>query len=276
MTGPERHEVRSSVVTFTDSSRATPATAGGAGRSARELPTHVHEPVGTGPFPLIIFAHGLDGHPRKFTRLHAAWASAGYVVAAPRFPISNDEAPGGGLLTDLREQPADLGFVLDALLGPDSPLDAAVDPLRIGAGGLSLGGATVYGFVYDDCCRDERVRVAMVLDGHELGFAPDLTRGPPLLLVHADPDPALPYANAVGHFAAAAPPVAFLTLHETAHAEPYENDTDPADDVVEAVTTAWWDTWLAPDEGGRSDGLRRIETAVARAAPLATWDRRLG
>ena len=79
--------------------------------------------------------------------------------------MSNDEAPGGSEFIDLGEQPADLGFVLDELLGPESRLEAPVDPELIGAGGLSLGGATVYGLVYDDCCRDDRVAAAMVLDG---------------------------------------------------------------------------------------------------------------
>ena len=271
-------DVRSSVVTLTDPSRPTPSTAEADERPERELSTHLYEPAGDGPFPLIVFAHGLNGHPRKFTQLHTAWAEEGYVVAAPTFPVSNDEAAGGGDLIDLDEQPGDLGFVLDELLGPDSPLESPIDPDRIGACGLSLGGATVYGFVYDDGCRDDRVVAAMVLDGNELAFTPDLTRGPPLLLIHADPDPRLPYDNAVAHYAAATVPAGFLTLHETAHAEPYEDIADPADDLVEQVTIAWWDLWLQEDvDGGPSgEALERIDAAVADAAELATWESRLG
>ena len=118
----------------------------------------------------------------------------------------------------------------------------------------------------------------MVLDGNELAFTPDLTRGPPLLLIHADPDPRLPYDNAVAHYAAATVPAGFLTLHETAHAEPYEDIADPADDLVEQVTIAWWDLWLQEDvDGGPSgEALERIDAAVADAAELATWESRLG
>ena len=269
--GDQRLDVRATTVTLVDDSRTTPATAGAAERPTRELATHLYEPSGAGPYPLIVFAHGLNGHPRKFTTLHRAWAAAGYIVAAPSFPVSNDLAPGGGDFIDTAQQPADMGFVLDRLLADDTPLTAAVDRDRIGAGGLSLGGATVYGFVYDDCCRDDRIGAAMVLDGNELNFAPDLTRGPPLLLVHADPDLQLPYENAVANFARATVPSAFLTLHETAHAEPFENTIDPADDLVEAVTVAWWDLHLGADQAA----VDRMGEAVAAAGPLASWEVRL-
>jgi dienelactone hydrolase len=272
--------VTASVVTVTDHSRSTPATPGATGRAGRELVTHLYEPAGAGPFPLILFGHGLDGHPRKFTRLHRAWAAAGYVVAAPTFPVSNDRAPGGADFTDLAQQPGDLGFVLDTLLGPASPLQVPVDPGRIGAGGLSLGGATVYAFVYDDCCRDERVTAAMVLDGNELGFSPDLSAGPPLLLVHADLDPSLPYTNTAGHFAAARVPTGFLTLHLAAHAEPFEDTVSPADRLVETVTIAWWDRWLGDDAGAPGaasvNPLDRVVLAVHAVDPLATWQSRVG
>lgn len=280
--GPETEgppfDVRTSVVTLTDASRVTPATAGAGHRSARVLPTHLYEPDGDGPFPLIVFAHGLDGHPRKFTRLLTAWAAAGHIVAVPTFPISNDEAPGGADMVDLHEQPTDMGFVLDELLADSSPVGVDVDPARVGAGGLSLGGATVYGFVYDDEYRDHRVRAAMVLDANELGFAPDLTRGPPLLLIHADPDPTLPYENSAAHFAAATVPAGLLTLHEMAHAEPYEDVDDPADEVVERVTVAWWELWLGDGrhDPGTEGPRGRIDAAVAEAAELTTWVARLG
>lgn len=269
---------RASIVTLTDPGRSTPATAGAPERDGRELVTHLYEPKEPGPHPLVVFAHGLDGHPRKFTRLHRAWARAGYVVAAPAFPVSNDEAPGGGDLVDLAEQPADVRFVLDQLLGPDTPLQADVDPDRIGAGGLSLGGATVYGYAYDDCCRDDRVAAAMVLDGAELAFSPDLSQGPPLLLVHADQDPALPHANAAAHYASAAVPAAFLTLHLTTHAEPFEDTASAADELVITTTTAWWDRWLRPAGGAsgeEADPLERVEAAVAAVDPLATWQVRV-
>jgi len=47
-----------------------------------------------GPFPLVIFGHGFAVTPAPYARLLEAWASAGYVVAAPIFPLGNAHAPG--------------------------------------------------------------------------------------------------------------------------------------------------------------------------------------
>ena len=110
----------------------------------------MHLPAGPGPFPLVVAAHGFDGHPSTFTELFGRWADAGYVVAAPAFPLSNDEVPGEPTVADLASQPGDVSFVIDELLaaGTDgaSPVFGAVDPERIGVAGLSLGAATTTAF----------------------------------------------------------------------------------------------------------------------------------
>ena len=74
------------VVTLVDESRRTPAHGTFAEEPARVLETHLWLPRGAGaPSPLVVFAHGWVGHPRKFTRLFSAWREAGYAVAAPAF-----------------------------------------------------------------------------------------------------------------------------------------------------------------------------------------------
>jgi predicted dienelactone hydrolase len=50
---------------------------------------------GARPFPLIVFGHGFAVTPRPYSQLLRAWARAGYVVAAPVFPLENANAPGG-------------------------------------------------------------------------------------------------------------------------------------------------------------------------------------
>jgi hypothetical protein len=53
--------------------------------------------------PLIVFGHGIWGHPRKFTGLFARWVDAGYEwawqgsgkVEAPRLPWEMTDAGGG-------------------------------------------------------------------------------------------------------------------------------------------------------------------------------------
>ena len=219
----------------------------------RTLVTTFTYPDAPGPFPLVAFAHGHYGHPRKFTQLFEAWAASGFVVAAPVFPLSNDEVPGAASVFDLPDQPGDLSFVISEALrlsGEDGGfLDGLVDPESIGVGGLSLGGATTYLTAFDECCLDERVDAAMVLDG----LRPDaeglhLDRDIPLLIVHADEDPVVSYSFATDAFAAAAAPKYLVTLHEPAHSQPFEDTPDPADEVVLDTTTAFWRRHLAGDD----------------------------
>src|SRR6188768_1585585 len=102
---PTRTEVEHLTLDLVDPSRPTPAGAGLPASDHRELVTEVYVPAGTGPFPFIAFSHGLAGHPRKFTELFEVWAEAGYAIAAPAFPLSNDEVPGEATFADLAEQP---------------------------------------------------------------------------------------------------------------------------------------------------------------------------
>ncbi len=250
-----------------DRSRPTPAGAGLPHSEQRELTTEVYVPAGTPPFPFVAFSHGWNGHPRKFTRLFEAWAKAGYLVAAPAFPLSNDEVPGEATIADLASQPGDITFVIDQVLAassrPDEPLAGLVDPDRIGVAGLSLGGATTYGLAFNDWCHDDRPRAAMVMDGARLTLPGefDLARGLPLLIMHAEGDFALPYAEAEAAYAAAIAPKWFVTIHEDVHSEPYENTADPADGVVMVASIAFWDLYLRCD----ADAEQRLVEAVAPA-----------
>lgn len=240
--------------TLVDTARPTQdlADTGVPASDDRTLVTTFTYPDAPGPFPLIAFAHGHYGHPRKFTQLFDEWAAAGFVVAAPTFPLSNDDVPGAASVFGLPDQPGDVSFVISEALrlsGEDGGfLDGLVDPESIGVGGLSLGGATTYLTAFDECCLDERVDAAMVLDG----LRPDadglhLDSGIPLLIVHADADPVVAYSYAEDAFAAAAAPAYLVTLHEAAHSSPFEDTPDPADQVVLDTTTAFWRRHLAGD-----------------------------
>jgi predicted dienelactone hydrolase len=271
---PTRTEVEHLTLDLVDRSRPTPAGAGLPGSDERRLVTEVYVPAGDGPFPFVAFAHGLSGHPRKFTELFAAWADAGYLVAAPAFPLSNDEVPGEPTFADLAGQPGDISFVIDEVLAAneaeDDPLHGTVDPDHIGVAGLSLGGATTYGVAFNDCCLDERPVAAMVLDGARLAVGGEFQMGSglPLLVMHADEDYALPYEEAVTAYGDAVAPKYLVTLHEAAHAEPYENTANPADDLVVEVTLAFWDRWLREDAAADD----RIRDAVEAAGPLASLE----
>jgi dienelactone hydrolase len=229
--------------TFVDTSRSTRLPSG-ITEPQRTLVTAIYRPARKGRFPLIVFSHGFAGHPDKFTKLFAAWAEAGYVVAAPAFPLTNDH--GVLDLSDLTNQPGDVSFVLGEVLAlakrREHPLFRAIKRRRIGTAGLSLGGLTTYNVVYGDCCRDERVIAAMVLNGIRPGVVVD--GHVPLLIAHSDTDPVLSYAAARQSFDEAEPPVWFHTFYGASHASQWEDDVTAYDDVAEQVTLDFWDATL--------------------------------
>jgi dienelactone hydrolase len=245
--------------TFVDESRPTDAPEVELNAPTRTLVTTIYRPLGKGPFPLIVFAHGSSGHPEKFTKLFSRWAAAGYVVAAPAFPVTNSHASTEfGRADDVSNQPGDMSFVLDKVLAlakdRGSPLFRAIDKKKVGASGLSLGGLTTYELVYGDCCRDARFKAVEVLDG----FLPSgtvLDGHVPLLIAHSDMDPAVPYEQAQNTFADAEPPVWLVTLHGASHASQWEDDVTPYDEIAEQITLDFWDATLR----GKSKAFKRLE-----------------
>jgi dienelactone hydrolase len=220
--------------------------------------TSIYRPNGSGPFPLIAFSHGLDGHPKKFTKLFSAWADAGFAIAAPAFPLTNNRvANTNANVADVGQQPADVSFVLDKVLAmdkqPGSRLFHAIDERRIGAGGLSLGGLTTYMLVYDKCCRDQRIAAAAVLDG--LPPSAPIDGHVPLLIAHSDTDPAIRYSSAMDAFTAARAPAWLVTLHGASHATQWEDAVTPFDRIAERITTDFWDATL----NGNSQAFARLQ-----------------
>src|SRR5438105_1111385 len=180
--GRAHYEVGVETAVFVDGSRSTPA--GGAERPGRHLDTTIWYPARPRPrrpVPGIVFAPGLGALPAGYEAMLRSWARAGYVVAAPAFPGSRADATGGPNAADYVSQPADVRFVIDGLLRlahGRGPLRGLVDPQRIGAAGHSLGGVTTLGLVANTCCRDRRVRAAIVMAGDGLDF-PGGTYDPP-------------------------------------------------------------------------------------------------
>jgi predicted dienelactone hydrolase len=223
------------------------------GTPSRPLTTVVRVPDGPGPFPLVVLAHGNNGHPRKVTQLLDTWARAGYVVAAPAFPLTNDDAEPS-VLGDYVHQPADVSAVIDGVLAgaeaDSGPLADRVDGDHIGVAGHSLGGGTVYGLVANSCCRDERVDAVIALSALVLPF-PEGTDEPadlPLLAVHGTADATVPLANGRAAYDAWPGPKWFLTLEGALHAPQYEDPPSPYDAVVTDVTTLFWDAELRGDD----------------------------
>jgi dienelactone hydrolase len=242
--------------TLVDTSRPTEVGAQTPGAPQRSLVTTIYLPDEGGRRPLIVFSHGLTGHPDKFTHLLSAWARAGYVVAAPAFPTTNDRVPGAPQNYAVSSgQPGDVRFVLDEVLrladDPDSALHERVDPDRIGAGGLSLGGGTTYSVAFGGCCPDDRIKAAEVLAGATFPLeGPVVLDGRiPLLIAHGDQDPVLRYERAREAFDQSPGPVWLVTLLGASHATAFENDVTPHDAMVERFTTDFWDATIGGDAG---------------------------
>jgi fermentation-respiration switch protein FrsA (DUF1100 family) len=262
-------------LTFVDASRPTAPNGAYPGADSRTLPTTIYYPAvgdATAPvrsgavpiagrkFPFIIFAHGLSAIGRLYFVILEAWARAGYVVAAPDFPLSNGGAPGGPIAGDVINQPADESFIIDRVLAladddPSSPLFGLIDDAQIGASGQSLGGMTTMGIALNTCCRDPRIRAAVPMAGSLVPYPDgsyDGAIGPPLLIIHGDADDTVPYQSALDAYALARAPKALLTHLGGGHILPYVGSGDAA--AVEATitaSTAWFDLYLKRERGAR-------------------------
>jgi predicted dienelactone hydrolase len=235
-------------------------------RGSRTLETAIYVPGGSTAGPttahaLVVFAHGSGGNSEFYRVLLEAWATNGYVVAAPR------------LSEDHENQPGDISFVITELLRLSSAATGAyaglIDLNRIGVAGHSAGGAAVLGVTFNTCCVDRRIRAGVVM----AGVQPPVPGGTyftgmhtPLLVVHGVADPTVPFAEGRRIFTDALPPKMMLSVPASDvpsadHARPYVGTEDrslPDTRVVIATTVGFFDRYLRDDQ----EALGRIRKAV--------------
>jgi dienelactone hydrolase len=236
-------------VTFVDHSRLIHIP--GAAPQPRTLTTIVRYPAtARGPFPLIIFGHGFAETPAPYSALLEAWARAGYVVAAPVFPLENADAPGGPNENDLINQPADMSFVITRLLAASEAgsgfLAGRIDPREIAATGQSDGGETALSVAYNRYFVDRRVRAAVILSGAKIPGVGGFTfprPSPPLLATQGTADTINPPSFTSAFFDVAPRPKYRLMLFGAEHLPPYTYE-QPQLGIVERVTIAFLDYYL--------------------------------
>jgi predicted dienelactone hydrolase len=237
--------VRIHTFVFVDRSRTIRLPDGVA--EARPLATVVRWPVGGGPHPLVVFAHGFAVTPADYAPLLQAVASAGYIVAAPIFPLTNARAPGGPDEADLVNQPKDVSFVITRLLALDRSsgvLHGAIEPSRIAVAGQSDGGITALAVAYDARYRDPRVRAAIVMSGaRPAGFGSFPRSGPPLLAMQGTADPLNAPATTQAYFSLAYPPKFLVWLVGASHLLPY-TDEQPQLGIVERCVVGFLGHYL--------------------------------
>jgi dienelactone hydrolase len=222
------------------------------------------------PEPLVVFGHGYAVTPQPYLRMLRAWAAAGYVVAAPVFPLENADAPGGPNESDLVNQPRDMSFLITQMTAPDGPLRARIDPGRVAVTGQSDGGETALAVAYDHLFLDRRIGAAVILSGAKIpgvgGFdfpAPS----PPLLATQGTADTINPPSFTHAFYDGAPPPKYLLTLLGAQHLGPY-TDEQPQLRIVEGVTIAFLDRYLKRERGAAAR-MRRAGDAAGLAVLTA-------
>ncbi len=205
-----------------------------------------------GPFPLIVFGHGFAVTPAIYSRLLQSWARAGFVVAAPVFPLGSAGAPGGPDEGDITNQPADMSFVISSMLAlggapaGSGPFAGLIDPARIAVAGHSDGAETALAVAYSRRYRDPRVRASVILSGAMMSGIGGYTfpaGGPALLAVQGTADTFNEPRYTYAYFARGHRPKYLLRLVGAEHLPPYTSE-QPQLSIVERVSTAFLEQYL--------------------------------
>jgi dipeptidyl aminopeptidase/acylaminoacyl peptidase len=185
------------------------------GRS-RPLPTTVWYPTGKrralGRLPLLLYSHGLHSDPASHQATALYFAAHGYIVAAPAYPRTR-RGTANFSRADIAHQPLDASTVITGLLAPGSPLANRIDADRIVAAGHSAGGTTTNGLL--SMHRDARIRAGIVIAGRPAGTYRGASA--PILFIHGDRDPIVPYSQGRDAFRAVPWPKAMLTIRGGGH-----------------------------------------------------------
>jgi dienelactone hydrolase len=259
--------------TFVDTSRSTSANGGFAGSPERTLVTSFWYPADPGTYPLVLFSHGYAVTPDFYEPMLRRWAAAGYVVAAPTYPILSG-IPGGASHTDYEETFADTSFVITQVLGlgTDDPVGARVDHDRIAAAGHSDGEVVSFGVGFLQCCRDARIDAVIPMAGDLSNANNPHVRdtGIPVLHVMETGDEYDPYGPSIAwdreNLTA---PRWLLTLDGATHVPPYQRVGDPHFELLARVVVDFLDGTLK----GHPERLDRIAADVAAANGLASLER---
>jgi len=214
------------------------------GAPARALPTMIRYPAlgspargpahgltpaaAGGPFPLVVFSQGFNYPAEGYAGLMQSLTRAGYVVADPTYPETDPSTPGGPRESDIVNHPRDLRYVITQLLTaarrPSSPLHGLIDPSAIALAGQSDGGDVTLATAANTCCRDSRIRAAVILSGAEyapFGGSYYGSGSPPLLVTQGDADPINLPGCSVGLYDRAPAPKYYLDLLGASHLPPY-------------------------------------------------------
>ena len=260
-TGPYRVGTRTA--TFVDDTRPTPAFGGSPAAPNRSVVTDIWYPAAgnpddatvaggpaaDGPFPLVVFNHGQQGEPQQYAPSFEVWARAGYVVAAPRHPLTVRGGPGAVFADDAQGEIGDVAFVIDSI---DENLSDLADVDHVAVAGHSSGVLVAFTTTFQDCCHDDRID-AVLLEGTPVPLGQESAglAGTPVMFVQGDADPTPPAVPHAAYDAADSPKV-FLTVPGGDHSGIYR-DAPAVSDVARAAL-AFLD-WQVKGRDGALDTL---------------------
>lgn len=251
---------------FVDSSRSVPDYATqppSVASKVRSLPTTIWLPPSGAPDlsrPLVLFAAGYDSYPGVYAPLLAAWARAGFVVAAPTFPDENPAAVAAQRTNtegDLANEPADLAYVGHALerasarrAGICPRVFGMIEPHVLVVAGHSDGATAAALFAFGTGSDPQGVpesvlragfslRAALIFSGAEDGLGTYGAPYPhlPLFMVQSAGDHCNPERDAVALYRALHVDERFFLLLRTAqHRSPFDGTDKPAFNLVTATS----------------------------------------
>lgn len=243
--------------TYVDESRITRATAETDEQPSRTIDVWIDRPLTDEPRPLVIFAHGLTGHPRSHEMLRRHLATEGFVVVSPAFPLTNNDVPGGFMNAgDTAEQVTDVSFLIDSVRA-DADLAPLLADGPVGMIGHSLGGVTTAGAALSLTTGDDRIGAAVVMSA---GFGGTLRDAIPVMVLHGDADGTVPYESGVTAYAALTDRRMFVTLLGGDHIRGILDDDSDLGRAVRGLSAAFFADALGVEAG---------HVAALDAVPLA-------
>jgi len=175
------------------------------------------------PAPLVIYSHGFMSFRSNGAYLARYLASHGYIVAAANFPLTRFGTPGGPQFTDVINQPGDVSFIIDTLLGwsdnAENRFAGCIAPEQIAAVGLSLGGLTATLLAFHPDYRDPRIQAAISIAGPValLGKNFFSTSSTAFMMIAGNIDAMVDYPRNAGQFRAWVPEATLVTLQGGSH-----------------------------------------------------------
>ena len=208
--------------------------------SAEEFP----DATPSGQFPLIVFAHGYNASTDTYAALLHDIAASGFVVAAIEFPLTSSAYPGNPVQMDLVNEPADISFVIDSLLGavPPAPLADAIAKTKVGVIGHSDGAMAVLLAAYAPRYVDPRIgMVVSIAGGYDTyGGTWFSASSAPLLVIHGTLDEVTPYSRSEELAAMDPHEVMFVAAEGASHiGSAIAPDYEPAISRLVSQSFAW-------------------------------------